>query len=142
MGKHTTIIKHPSMLNSLSTVSFFRTRGLGNLVLASDFVHPEKENLEKDLNKYYYACGCDTGATGLLIFLVAGIAYSTFAVTSSDMSIINGVLYTLGITVAGAVLGKMSGLVSANFKLKKTIHTIQDNWKPADKQKKEIILCG
>jgi|SRR5688572_6368548 hypothetical protein len=141
MKTRTTVIKHPSQLNALSAFKIFRTRGLGHLSLAA-FEHKEKEKLEKELNKYYYACGCDTSAKALILFLVAGIVYSALSLFMNDMSVLHASYYTIGAGIGGGVVGKMIGIFQANNKLKRTVYTIQAYWKPEGAPSMRPISCG
>lgn len=115
---------------------------MGMISLSPSFEHREKEKLEKDLNKYYYACGCDAAAKGLMIFLILGIIYNVISVLTDQMNISNALAITVGGAIIGGLIGKLIGITSANGKLKKTIYTIQAYWKPASIQLKEKIFCG
>jgi hypothetical protein len=142
MKTRITEFNHPSQLNSLNPFSLFRKSGLGTLKLSQDYNHENKHNWEKELNKYYYACGCSEGSKGLLLFLVVGIAY--FGINSylgnSNLWLSAGT--ALGISFSGAVFGKIVGLYKANNKLKRTVYSIQSHWKVKENNTKEKIICG
>jgi len=142
MKTKTTEIIHPSELNALSSFTIFRRRGLGQLQIASSFEHPDKNQLENDLNKYYYACGCSTSAKLLLIGTFIGILYVALYYASQDLSFGNAILTIISAGIGGAVLGKGIGLFRANLQLKRTVRTIQEHWRPKVKQELEQILCG
>jgi hypothetical protein len=129
----TTIIEHPSDLNYLTAFGFLKRRGLGKIQLSSEtFEHSQKEEFEENINKNYYACGCDTGAKGLILTLIGGILYSVWTYKYSDTTTTILVLNILGAAVTGAVLGKLYGKFQANLRLKETIKIIQQHWKIGD----------
>jgi hypothetical protein len=144
MKTRITIINHPSQLNALSSYSFSRRRGLGKIELSDVFQHPEREKLEENLNKNYYACGCSTSARYLISGLVVGVLAvavdNTFFETHRILHPISTVLIT---TFGGAIIGKLVGLSKANSKLKRTIHTIQAFWRPkTESPMTEQPICG
>ncbi len=63
----TSVIRHPSELNELATLPVLRKRGVGKIQLSESFQHEDKALLERNLNRYYHACGCSTSAKYLLI---------------------------------------------------------------------------
>lgn len=131
MKNKITIIEHPSQLNALNAFSIARRRGVGKIQFSDSFQHFEREQLENEINKNYYSCGCDTSARYLIAGLVIGALLVVLDSTLlKDQWISNPVLTILVITIGGAILGKLVGLVKANFKLKRTIHTVQALWRP------------
>ena len=141
MGKKQFIIKHPSQLNSLSTLPLFHRTGLGKIVFNESLQHPNKAQWEREINKNYYACGCSQGAKaliiGLLVFGIAGgIGYNNL-----DWSITNTLVTIFGGALAMAIVGKFIGLMNANGKLKETVREIQSVWEPHWPEAK-IIGCG
>ena len=134
------IIKHPSQLNSLSTLPFVHRTGLGQLVLSDSYQNENKEQVERDLNRNYYACGCSQGSKalliGILIFGIAGI-YGFY----NDWPVAKILTVFFGGVVMMAILGKFYGLAQANRKLKKTVAEIQSVWKP-DWPEATAIDCG
>ena len=144
MKTYNTIIDHPSELNALSSFPFSRKRGLGKIVLSEAFQHEDREQLEKDINTHYYACGCNTSAKYLLSGLVIGVllvAGTNFLPNYQlNLSPITTILVT---TIGGGILGKIVGLLSANAKLKRSIHTVQALWRPKIKSPmKKQPDCG
>lgn len=131
MKTRITIIEHPSQLNELSAFPFSRRRGGGKIELSQTFQHPEREQLEKDINKNYYACGCSTSAN----YLIAGLVLGALSI-GIDNAFLNGewiqwpITTILIATVGGAILGKLVGLSRANSKLKRTVYTVQAFWRP------------
>lgn len=131
MKSKLTIIEHPSQLNALTTFPFSRKRGRGKIQFSDNFQHPEKEQLEKAINKNYYACGCSTSSK----FLIAGLVLSALAVgvdsafLEADM-IRRPVRAILVTTFGAAIIGKLVGLARANNKLKRAVHTVQAFWRP------------
>jgi hypothetical protein len=135
-------INHPSELNSLITSRLFRRPGRGKIGLSPEFKHPEKEQWEANINRYYYACGCSTGAKGLLLMLTLGLAVGGAAYVFDGLSLKQMIALPIAAAVLGAVIGKLSGLAAARRRLTRVIHTIQANWKPLDKAEEPIVICG
>jgi hypothetical protein len=142
MNTRITEFKHPSQLNSLSPFSLFRKSGLGTLKLSASFEHENKQTWEKELNKYYYACGCSEGSKGLLLFLLGGMVYFGVKTYLGNSDVWTSIATALGIAMAGAVIGKITGLYKANSKLKRTVYSIQSHWKTRDNTLKDKIVCG
>jgi hypothetical protein len=135
------IINQPSQLNSLSTLPFAHINGLGKIVLSDSFQHPNKEQMENELNKNYYACGCSEGAKALLAGLLAFGIVGFYGFYKFDWSVTKSLLSFFGGVFIMSLLGKFFGLVQANVKLKKTIREIQSVWKQ-DRQDAKTIGCG
>jgi hypothetical protein len=142
MRTHNTQINHPSELNDLAAYRLFRKPGRGTIRLSPEFKHPEREQWESNINRYYYACGCSTGAKGLLGMLLLGIGVSIVAYFFDALSLKQLVALPIAAAIAGAVIGKLSGLATARRRLTRVIHTVQANWKPADNVEKPIVICG
>lgn len=135
------IIQHPSQLNALSTLPFMRRAGLGQIVLAEAFHHQDKAQMEQNLNKNYYACGCSHGAKALLMGMLVFGGAGLFGFFSNDWSASKSLTTFLGGTILASLTGKLFGLAAANGKLKKTIKEIQMVWK-TDDPKVKLIDCG
>lgn len=144
MDKNRTIIDHPSQLNTLSAIPFFRTRGLGKIHLSDSFQHNEREQLEKDINKYYYACGCSTSAKFLIAGLLLGLLLNGIDDTLLNLQWkLHPITIILFTAIGGGIIGKLIGLVKANSKLKRSIHTVQAFWRPkTESTMKEQPDCG
>lgn len=131
MNTKTTIIEHPSELNTLTAFPFARRRGRGRIALSDAFQHPERGQLEKDINKNYYACGCSTSARYLIAGLVIGaVVIGIDAAFLDEQYIQSPVVALLVLTFGGGILGKLVGLARANKKLKRSVHTTQAFWRP------------
>jgi hypothetical protein len=135
-------INHPSELNSLILTRPFRKSGRGAIRLTPQFQHPEKEQWEADINRYYYACGCSSGAKGLLLMLVAGVLLGGAAYAADLISIGQALAAPVVGAILGAVIGKLAGLGSARRRLTRVVHTVQAHWKPADKAERPTMICG
>jgi hypothetical protein len=135
-------INHPSELNTLISSRFVRKRGRGTITLSAKFDHPQKQQWEADINRYYYACGCASGAKGLLVMLVFGLGVSVVAYVLDALSLRQLIAIPIVAAVAGAAVGKVAGLVGAHRQLVRVVHTVQAHWKPADRQERPIIVCG
>lgn len=141
MERNKCIITHPSQLNSLSTLPFTRRSGLGKIVLSDSYPDENKKQMEYDLNKNYYACGCAQGAKamliGLLIFGVSGV----FGFLYYDWSVTKSLAYFFGGTILTSLMGKLVGLFQANRNLRATVKEIQSVWR-SDWPKAEYTGCG
>lgn len=135
-------VNHPSELNSLTTLRLFRKRGRGTIRLSPEFKHPEKEQWEADINHYYYACGCSSGAKGLVVMLVLGLGVGAAAYVFDALPLRQVVALPIAFAIVGAVIGKVSGLATARRRLTRVVHTVQANWKPMDKSERPIVICG
>lgn len=142
MKAETYQINHPSELNGLTTARPFRKRGRGRIRLSPEFEHQDRETWEAAINRYYHACGCSTGAQGLLLMLllglVAGVATYSFDVATRGQAMAIPIVAA----IAGAVAGKLLGLADARRRLIKVVHTVQAAWKPRDRQETPPISCG
>jgi hypothetical protein len=136
------IITDPAELNAISALPLKRTSGLGRIRLGGTLSeHPDRERWEKELNKGYFACGCDTGAKGLLIGLVVGLIWAGYSYANGDASLWGLATKAVGLALAGAVAGKLYGLLKAESRLRKTASEIQQNW-PVKRGEPNMILCG
>jgi hypothetical protein len=136
------LIEHPSELNALTAPRPFRKRGRGRIRLSPELDHPERETWEAAINRYYHACGCSSGAKGLLLMLVLGVAAAASAYGFDLLSVPQTIAIPLASAVAGAVFGKLAGLATARRRLIRVVHTVQANWKPRDPQERPSITCG
>ena len=141
MKKKRFLVDHPSQLNALSVLPWLHSAGLGRIVFADTYVNDNKQQMEMILNKSYHACGCSEGAKalllGLITFSIAGMAgyfYASWTWPQTISTIAGG-------TVLMSLLGKFTGLLLANRKLKKTIREIQSDWNPQWPDSKDIG-CG
>ena len=123
-----TEIKYPSELSVLSYFFWFRTKTLGKIVLSNNFKNPKREILEEKINNYYYSCGCDTSAKGMILFFMLGGIYVLGFSTTNDWSVTNLLFLIGGITLLGMILGKIYGLLVASKNLRKTIKEIKIIW--------------
>jgi hypothetical protein len=142
MKTRSTVISNPSDLNALNSFPFARKRGIGKISLAENFQHEEREELEKQLNKYYYACGCSTSSKWLISGLILGGVLTIAGNYISGFDTPNALLTVTGLGLAGAISGKILGLVKANSNLKRCIHTIQAFWRPKGEPMREKFTCG
>lgn len=84
----------------------------------------EAENLSKEINKHYFACGCSEGTVFVLLAL-AGLAGWVLSNTESlnQLGWKQG-LSGLGIVLIAAGIGKGIGKWRASFALKKTVNKL------------------
>jgi len=138
-----TTLTHPTQLHRLRVWRFARTRGLGRLKLPPEVSESHREQWENDLNRYYYACGCDTGAKGIVLATVAMMIYAGWQWSQGHISLGRGALLIGVAAVVGAIIGKLVGLAIADRKLKLLKREILRTWKPERRSHStHIILCG
>lgn len=142
MRKHSFQVNHPSELNSLIVPRVVRKRGLGKIILSPRFDHPEKQKWETDINRYFYACGCASGAKGLMFMLVLGVIGSLTAYLFGSVSGKQLIAIPIVAAIIGAVVGKFVGLARARRRLIRVVHTVQAHWNPKDREERPMIACG
>jgi hypothetical protein len=137
------VFTHPSQLKMLSVLPFLRTGGMGKLRLGGSIAeHSDIKRWEKELNQYFYACGCDESAKSLIIGLFTGSMWGGYNYFQGTWGWGATIIAPISIAVGGAIIGKFFGLFIANEKLKNTIGEIQEQWQPEDKQDVESWNCG
>ncbi|MFQ6083010.1 MAG: hypothetical protein ACE5WD_06595 [Candidatus Aminicenantia bacterium] len=83
------------------------------------------KEFEKKINRYFFSCGCETGAifsfSSILVYILIGMLYF------KKTSIFNwqSIKYGLLILLTGALLGKIIGLLYAKYKLRITIKKLK-----------------
>jgi hypothetical protein len=138
-----TTLTHPTQLHRLRVWPFGRTRGLGRLKLPPELSESHREQWESDLNRYYYACGCNAGAKGVVLATVAMMIYAGWQWSYGHISLGRGGLLVGVGAIVGAIIGKLIGLAIADRKLKLLKREILRTWKveqPSNSM--HIILCG
>ncbi len=105
MGARNFQVNHPSELNSLTSTPLLRTARPGVIRLSPEFEHPQKEQWEADINRHYRACGCSTGAKGLLLMLIVGTALGVVAYGAGILTF----MAAGAVPVVGAILGSVIG---------------------------------
>ncbi len=140
MKKQTTIC-HPSQLNSLSTLPLLHRTGLGRIVLDDSFQHANKAQWEREINKRYYACGCDQGAKSLILGLLLFGIGGWFGYIKYEWLLSHVLILFFGGSIVMAIIGKLIGLIHANMELRRVLREVQSVWKPYLEESK-IIGCG
>lgn len=139
--RNETILEHSSQLNALHTFPLLRTPGLGVLRLGGEMArHENREKWQRELNRSYHACGCDTGAKGLLIGLLAGLIAA--AAGSAPWFSWQAAGIVFGSALAGAAIGKIIGLARAQIRLGRTIREIAAAVRPREPIVVDDISCG
>ena len=87
-----------------------------NVKVEASFI-PAGARASKTLNKYFYSCGCGTGARFILIGLLIGIVSIT---ATNSWTAKNTVLWIAACFLSG-LLGKAVGLIYAKYKWKKMV---------------------
>lgn len=143
MTKSISLITHPSQLGALSALPFARQRGLGTLKLGGAIAsHPDRSRWETELNRNFYACGCSAAAAGLLICLIAGAAWAAYQYGRDAWTLGMSAGTVFGLAIAGAIVGKLAGLMRADRRLKETVKEIRSSWVVEEKPQAERWTCG
>lgn len=71
----------------------------------------------KKFNKYYFACGCNTGTFFIFISITLILILYCSNLFFTNTSLFNGIIYSIIFIVGFAVLGKFIGLLIAKLKL-------------------------
>jgi hypothetical protein len=74
---------------------------------------------ERQIRKLRHACGCTSGMVVMLLCLAGYMTYNLHA--SSHGGLVHRLLVGLGIALAGAVVGKLAGLLWAHARLVKLL---------------------
>jgi hypothetical protein len=74
---------------------------------------------ERQIRKLRHACGCTSGMVVMLLCLAGYMTYDLHA--SSHGGLVHRLLVGLGIALAGAVVGKLAGLLWAHARLVKLL---------------------
>lgn len=143
MKRRQIVITHPSELAQLARWPGMRPRGTARVRIEADTVARERaEAWEKRLNRDYNACGCDTGAVGMLAGVVGYVVWLSLqpgGVTGRGW----GALWLgLGVAAAATAAGKLVGLVAARLRIGRTIREIDSAWKAPPLPEPEPIECG
>jgi hypothetical protein len=104
--------------------------------------HQDRERWERDLNRFYFACGCSAGAKGLVLGLLAGAVAGVAAVAGGWSGPAGGVALAGGAVVTGALLGKLAGLAQAERQLRATVAAIQASVRDREPGRAEAQHCG
>jgi hypothetical protein len=124
------VINHPRELDALSVLPIKRPMGQRKVAIAEHLVaSPQREQLENDLNRRLFACGCIAATAGVLI---GAVAYAVWAlVAAPDVGVLSHIGRGVGAVVAGAFIGKLVGLFSAESRLKQAIADVRRAIPPA-----------
>jgi hypothetical protein len=138
------VFSEPAELGELSALPFFRSRGRGRIRLSGRLAENENSaEWERDLNRYYFACGCDTGAKGTLIGIV-GAALLTFdSLRRGWFGWTSLILLWVVLILSASGIGKLVGLIRADRRLKQLINRIRHEVPPEPRvPNAPVLLCG
>ena len=136
-------ISHPYQLNRLSVLPVLRTPGKGTITIEDDTIDSKtRTEWESELNKYYFACGCDKAAIGLLIGIVSIILWHVVFPEGQEVSLISKILISAGIIFVFTGIGKSIGLFLIQRKLDNLIKQIQSKWEKPLEPISEPWSCG
>lgn len=139
----THLISHPAELRALAVFPGLRSPGRARIVIADQKL-PEatRKQWERQINRQYFACGCDASALGLIAG-AAGYALwmalrpGGFTATSwGDLGL--GFLVVL----ATAFVGKLVGLARAQRRLRQAVESIEREWHAEPLPQGPFPVCG
>lgn len=125
------LFSEPSELGALSTLSSLRSRGRRRIRLSGRLAGQERSaEWERDLNRYYLACGCDTGARGAFIGFIGATLLTIDSLMRGGLGWTGLVVLSLALVIVASGLGKLVGLLQADRRLKQLVHRIQQQVPP------------
>jgi hypothetical protein len=127
------LVEDTSQLGRLKVLSWMPAPGQGTIRLGGAMAHMEqREYWESELNRHYFACGCEAGATGVIIGLVLGSAFVVMLFVRGSALAVSweSFLAVPGTAIVGAVGGKLYGLLRAQRRLRGVVRQIQEATRP------------
>jgi len=125
------VFSEPFELGGLSTLPFLRSRGRGRIRFSGRLAaHERSAEWEKELNRHYFACGCDTGAKGTLIGFIGAVLFVIDSLTRDWFNWTAIILLSIALIVAASIVGKLLGLFRADHRLKDLVRHIQQQMPP------------
>jgi len=125
------VFSEPHELGELSTLPFLRSRGRGRIRLTGRLAADQNSaQWEHDLNRLYFACGCDTGAKGTLIGFLGAVLLTIVSQRRGWFGWSSLILLSLALIIVASVIGKLIGVFQANSRLKRLIRQIQQQMLP------------
>jgi hypothetical protein len=104
--------------------------GRGRIVIDdSNVAEPLRTKWEQQLNRLYFACGCDNAAIGLTVGIVGYVAWILLRPGGWTSFGAYDAFVGIGIAAGVAIVGKLSGRVRADHRLKQRVREIQAEWK-------------
>jgi len=128
MNQTSVVIRNPEDLINLIEGHSSEIDYPGEFKLAEGFKSNERGNLEEDLNRFYYACGCGTGTAFFIVGLIVGIAYICWMVYQNQFSFWMDSSIMIALAITGLCAGKFIGLRYAKSMLNKTVEKILLTW--------------
>jgi uncharacterized integral membrane protein len=113
------VVKNIDMLNELLESKKYN---ISNIAIDLPELTIEKNRLySKKINKYYFACGCDTGTyfmAGAFLLVLSLFFFNLYFV---EMELFKWITYSIIFVILSAIVGKLVGLFFSKIKLRKTI---------------------
>ncbi len=98
----------------------------------SSFTHEENLKYGKKFNKYYFACGCDTGTYFMLGAIILVVLLYFFNANFVTLGLVKWIIYSVIFVIVFSIIGKLVGLLSAKIKLNILIRNIKKQLKSSD----------
>lgn len=118
------VFEHPAQLDALTPLLVPRRQGALRLggTMAD---HPKRAEWERELNRAYRACGCDTGAAGMIAGTFAGVVIAIAMVLLDRWTLLGAACVAFLFAFAGAAAGKLAGVLAARARLARVVREIQ-----------------
>lgn len=95
----------------------------------------ENQKYSAKINKYYFACGCETGTYFMVIAILSMIILSAFGFIFKDTSLLWSIIYSVIFVLIFSIIGKLSGLSLAKINLNRTIKKINKKYEQQQRVK-------
>jgi hypothetical protein len=130
-------IRHPSQLSAASMWLMIRRRTSRRVLIEAEGASAETvRTWESQLSRLQSACGCEQGAAGLIVGLSGYVFFLLLRPGGWGNPGWSEFWVGLGVITGTTSIGKLLGLMWAQWKLKRVIKEIQSHWKarPLDDQ--------
>jgi hypothetical protein len=135
--------RHPADLESLSVLPLKRKRGIGQVVIAdADLPIDKREGSQREINRALRACGCAESSVGLMAGLFGFAGYALWRWLQGFPFGWRHLGWALLAMFAGALLGKLAGLVAAERRYRVLVHRIGREWPAEPPKTREVLDCG
>lgn len=118
------VVKNTEMLDELLQKKKYH---ISNIVIdLPELTIEENQFYSKRINKYYFACGCDTGTYFMVGAFLLSLMLFFFNLILVEMGLFKWIIYSLILILLSAIVGKLVGLTFSKIKLYKTIKLLKN----------------